>query len=1035
MRKIASLLGVLMLFSAFAFAQVRTVTGQVKDKKGSPVPFANISIKGTNTGVSADEKGNFRIDAQPGQVLVVSSTGFTPQESTIGTDAVISVIMEEGVKDIQEVVVTALGIQRQKKELGYATTRVSNAEVNKGSAVNIANGLQGKVSGLNVTTVNNGVFEDVKINLRGIRSLTGNNNPLLVIDGVPVDLRFLSSLNPNDVNEVTVLKGASSAALYGPDARNGVILVTTKKGTRADKPVVTLSSSVQMSSISFFPKFQNEFGAGGYGEYTPYENWSWGPAYDGSIKPIGHELPDGSIQEVTYSALKDERKKFFNTGVTFQNGVSLAAKDFFISIQDANIKGIVPDDENRRTGIRVNTSKEYGRFRVGFNVNYIQSNYNIFNDVAMGDYHRSMNVGLNGGLMNLIFNTPAHIPIRSYKDFENNKFADYNGYFNDYGLNPYFAMDNWRQKGKNEDLITNIDLTYKATNWLSFTYRAAATVQNITATATSKGEIPTAYGLSRSFTSIPGSVDERSYRASRISSEITANFTKTFGDFKLSAIAGQYVRQTDTKDNRVGGNNLVVPELFNPGNRTGELTGSSSTSRTRLNSYFGSVGLNYKGWANVEVTGRNDKVSVLSPDNNSYFYPAVNGSLVVSDLVTVLSNSRVISYLKVRGGWNKTGNADVDPYLLSPTYAPASGFPYGSLPGFTAENTTTDPRLKPEFINSTEVGFELGLLRNRINFEATYFYQDNTDQIVSVRVSDATGFKNTRVNAASFVNKGVELDLKLTPLVPFRNGRVDVKVNATYNETEVTSVYQDLKELFIGGFDNFAGNYAIVGNPAFVFKATDYMRDEQGRVIVDAGTGYPVADPNTATFGRTQPQWIVGINPTVNWKNFNFSVLAEYRGGHMAYHGIGSDMAWTGVSAATAANHRERFVFPNSVYEDPSSPGKYIANTDVAIANVNDFYTGVYRDVASNFLTSAASWRIREAAISYEVPAKFLGKQNIIKGLDIAVNARNLFLWVPKSNVYTDPDFSFSTGNSSGVNVSTINPPVRTYGASVNVRF
>ncbi|HEY0109384.1 MAG TPA: hypothetical protein VGB67_07115, partial [Fibrella sp.] len=264
-------------------------------------------------------------------------------------------------------------------------------------------------------------------------------------------------------------------------------------------------------------------------------------------------------------------------------------------------------------------------------------------------------------------------------------------------------------------------------------------------------------------------------------------------------------------------------------------------------------------------------------------------------------------------------------------------------------------------------------------------------------------------------------------------GNIDIRANASYNNSEIQSIYEGLDELFAGGFNNFAANYAIVGHPAFVFKAADYMRDDQGRVIIDPSNGYPEVDPNTKIFGRTTPTWIVGINPSVNWNGLSLSVVGEYRGGHYAYHNLGPDMAWTGVSEATAANNRERFVFPNSVYWDGS---KYVPNTNITVDNVNDFYTGVYRDVATNFITSAASWRVREVSLGYDFPVRILGNQRVVKGLNLTLNARNLFLWVPESNVYTDPDFNFTTtGNSFGVNTSQINPPVRTFGANLTVTF
>lgn len=1035
MRRTLMLMAFAMLSCLCSIAQTRQITGKILDQNNQPVDGASVVIKGTSTGTAADAQGNFKINAKTGDVLVFSATNFSRREVTVTpSTSTINVSLTRDAAIIDEVVVTALGVQRQRKELGYATAKVNSGELTQARPVNVASGLAGKVSGLNVTTVNNGVFADVKINLRGIRSLTGNNNPMLLLDGVPVALGYLSSINPNDIQDITILKGSSGAAVYGPDARNGVIVVTTKKGVRG-APVVTFSHTSQFEKIAFLPKMQNEFGSGGYGEYIPYENWSWGPAFDGSIKELGHELPDGSVQTHVYSAKPDEKKKFFNTGITTQNDISFATKDFYFSVQDAVIRGIVPGDLNRRTGIRVNTGKEYGIFKVQFNVNYVQQNYDIFDNTQMSNYYTAQNVGLNDGLMNLIFSTPANIPITSYKDFENDKFSTYNNYYNDYGINPYFAIDNWRQVGKNDNLLTNVELNLKPLSWLNLTYRAAATVNGSAARGTSKGEEVNSFGKSRGITSIPGAVYEYSTRSARLSSEFFATATHTINDFKFNVIAGTYYRQSDVKTANVSASALTVPELFTVNNALGNLSGNSSISRSRLVSAYGVVGLSYQGWANLELTGRNDWTSVLAMGNNSFFYPGANLSLVLSDVVSAIKNSKTVSYLKVRGSINKTGNADIDAYSLASTYgAQSNGFPYGSLPGYTANNVSYDPNLKPEFIVSKEVGLELGLLKNRINIELAYFNQNCTDQFVSVPVSSATGYTTVFRNAASFVNKGVEIDLRLTPLFNFRNGSIEFRANAMNNSSEVTEVYGDLDRIQVGSGYSFAGNYAIKGYPAYVWVASDYSRDPQGRVIVDPATGFPAKDPSNKVFGRTMPLWIVGLTPTVNWKGLSLSVVAEYRGGHYTYNHIGSEMAWTGVAAATAVNHRERFVMPNSVYWDG---GKYVPNTSIAVQNVNDFFTGnnTYRQVATNFITSADSWRIREISLGYNLPMSIFGKQNIIKGVTVTLTARNVALWLPKTNEYTDPDFSINTGNASGINNATINPPTRIFGGNITVKF
>ncbi|MBC7915139.1 MAG: TonB-dependent receptor, partial [Pyrinomonadaceae bacterium] len=598
------------------------------------------------------------------------------------------------------------------------------------------------------------------------------------------------------------------------------------------------------------------------------------------------------------------------------------------------------------------------------------------------------------------------------------------------------ALDNWRKEGKREDLLTNLDLNLKATDWLNITYRAGLTSKSINERNSSKGELPTQGGLDRGFSLIQGAIQERSYKNTRLSSEAFATFNKAINeDFKVNGNLGTYLRQNDIRDTRVGASNLVVTELFNVGNRTGELSGTSPRSRSRLFSLYASAGVGYKGWANLEVTGRQDKTSLLGLNNNTFFYPGVSGSLVLTEAIGALKNKNTVSYLKLRGAWNKTGNADINPYLLAATFSQPLGFPFGSLPGYTANNTTYDANLEPEFIETIEAGIEAGFLDGRINLEATYYNQNNDNQIIPISVSSATGYTSANVNAASFINKGIELDLKLTPLVKLGGVNIEFRANATLSDSEIKSVYEGLNELAIGGFVA-AGNFAIKGSPAFVIKATDYLRDPQGRIIVNATTGFPTTDPNTKTYGRTLPKWILGLNPSASWKGISFSTLLEYKGGHYAYHGIGSDMAWTGVSAATAQNNRERFVMPNSSINTGTAEAPvYVANTSVAVSNTNDFFIGAFNNTASNFLTSAAAWRLREASLGFAVPQRFLAKQGVIKGMNIALTGRNLFLWVPKTNEFQDPDFNFTSENTAGISDSQINPPTRIFGGNVTITF
>ena len=1050
MKKLGALMAMLMLMYGLALAQTKTITGQVKDEKGSPVPFATITEEGVKNVVKADENGNFSIKVKDGARLIISASGW--ETKTVAAENAGSIELSTVSAQMQEVIVsTGIGGQRQAKELGYATTRIKNSELTQAHAVNLQQGLTGKVSGLNITTTNNSVFENTRINLRGIRSLTGNNQPLLVLDGIPTPLAYISSLNPNDVQEVTLLKGASAAAIYGPDGVNGVIVVSTRRGSRTN-PLISLSTSYQVNRVAYMPERQRQFGTGsstdafGNPIYDPFENFSYGDKYDGSLRNIGHVLEDGTFQKIPYAATsEDQQKKFFNeNGSVLQNDISFATDDYFISIQDAKINGIIPKDENRRTSFRFNAGKKYGKFNSLFSLNYIQSNYNVMSQAAFATRYPAY----NGSIYSLVLQTAAHIPLTSYKDWVNNRYAQYSNYYNEYAPNPYWAVDNHRQKGRSDDLLASLELKYDLASWLKATARLGTNVTFGLDKVTAAPIQPTDWAIANrngtQYAPRPGFVQDDENFNARINGVFYLEGKKNISDFSVNYLAGTYARQNQSKNINVQGNNLVVPYLYNLSNRTGEIVGNEGNFKSRLTSVFGIIGFGYRNWANIEFTGRNDWDSRLAVGHNSYFYPGVSAALVVSDAVNALKKSSVISYLKIRGSYVKSGNVNLGIYALEPTYTSAGGFPFGSLPGYSADNAIPDPNLKPEFVLSREAGFELGLFRNRVSLDATYFHQKNTNQILSIQTSATTGYTSRLANTADFKNYGVELDLRLTPLFKIGGGRFDLKMNATYNDNKIIRLSDDVNELSIGGSGNFvqlklgapsAFNYAIVGLPAFVFKLTDYERDDQGRVIVDA-EGNPHLSDSLVVRGRSLPKWILGFNPTFSWKGLTVGMTWDYKGGHDVFHGIGSDMDGYGVSKRSAQFDRQRFVFPNSVYWDGT---KYVANTDRQVSgNGIDFWgNDAYNtQVATNFFSSASAWKLRELAISYDLPEKWMKATKFIKQATISAIGRNLLTFLPKSNMWGDPEFNFtSTGNTSGVSSVFETPPVRTFGGSISITF
>lgn len=1050
MRKILSLLAVLVLYCASASAQSRYITGQVRDTQGEPVPFTSVTHKSTGKGVTSDVNGNFRILAAAGDVLVFTAVGTQSSEVTVGASDIIAVTLTK-TGNLQEVVVTALGVRRQAKELGYATARVRSGEINQAKTVNLQNGLTGKVSGLSITTVNSGVFEETKINLRGLRSLTGNNQPLLVVDNIPINLGFISVLNPMDVEDVNVLKGASAAALYGPDGVNGVILVTTKRGSA--KPYFMVGQSVQLSRVSFLPKMQSRFGGGtsedalGRPLYDPIENQQFGPEFNGEMVDLGPELEDGDVQRVRYSPLKNEKKKFWNNGLTVQTDVAYSAKDFYMSAQLADLKGLMPKDVNKRNSLRINTTKEYGKFKATLNLNYVQSNYDVVNNAAYASRFAS---SYNGSVYFTVLNTPMHVPLTSYKDIRNNKYAQYSNYYNEYFVNPYWVIDAHRNKGRTDNLLAGLELHYDLFDWLQATYRVGTSLSYGTFKNENAPIETTQFAMDhrgQQYDAAPGNVADGSDFASRITHEFFFNGRKELpAGFTLNYIAGGRYRENKSKNLSVVGNNLVVPHLYNLSNRSGEAVGNESNIRNRLVSLFGQVSLNYNGWANLEFSAANDWDSRLNLKNNSYFYPSVSGSLILTDAIPALGEGKILSYAKLRGSWSKSANVNLGTYALEGTYSQTGGFPYGGLGGFSADNAVTNPFIQPEKVNSKEIGLDLGFLNNRFNLDITYYHQNNTDQILDVQQSSATGVTLFRTNAANFNNYGVEIDLNLTPLVKIGAGRFNFGINATYNDNKINGLFPGINELAIGGTNAFtqiaasspdAFNYAIVGKPAFVFKLSDYARDPQGRVIVDKVTGDPMLEDSLVTRGRSMPLWTLGFNPSFSWKGLTISMTIDYKGGHYAYNGIGSDMDFTGISERSAQFGRQRFVFPNSVYDDGS--GKYVENTNLTTSSGNRSFWAVgatNTSIATNYFSSAAYWKLRELAIAYSLPFKFIGEGQVIKKAVVGFTGRNLFAWIPKSNQWSDPEFNYTAaGNTFGLSNVFSTPPARTFGGYITLTF
>lgn len=1012
----------------------RTITGVVYSKADQlPIPGATVSVKGTKVATQTNAAGKFSIDVpKGGTVLMLRSLGYRHLEVPIGNSNTYTLSMEEDERELSEIVVTAGGITRKARELGYANETVKGDKINQAKVTNVVSGLAGKVSGLQITTINNGVNPGVKVILRGNRSILGNNEALIVLDGVPVPSAVLSSLNADDVDNVSVLKGANASALYGSSASNGALIITTKKGS-AGGLRITVGNSTQFEQLSFLPEFQGGFGSGAAtgtpGVYDPIENQQYGPAYDGKLVDVGQKLEDGSIQQITYENRVGEKRKFFELGHNIQNNISLSSgnekENIYFSALNLKIAGITPKDRYYRNTFRLNTSKDMGKLTAGFNVSYTQNRADR---------------GLAAVYWN-VFNTPSFIPITAYKDWKNNKFANPNGYANGYYRNPYYQIDNNRTLGRNDYLNSNIDLNFKPLSWLSFDYRLGINTANASSKDWEEKFNYTPYTLATdegSKADIAGNVTDESSYSTRVNSDFFINIKKDFSDFTTKLIIGNNINQGTSKEQSVTANALNVPGVFNVSNRLGELSGSESNFRRRSYAVFGDLTIGYKDYLFVHATGRNDWVSILSPKNRSFFYPSADISFIPTAAIAALKDNKVLNFAKLRAGYSKVGQVnlggatDFGAYRLDPTFSTAAGFPYGSLTALSMGNTLVNSDLTPEFTTSLELGIELGFLQNAIILEASYYKQKSVDQTLTGAISFASGFSRYLLNAGELSNNGFEFDLKLAP---FRAGKVrwDIAFNYNYRDNKVISLNDGLPEIAL----TTGGNtqvYAVVGKPFPIIKGTAYLRDAENRIILNSA-GMPSKDPELKEFGNTNPKHLFGMNTSLRYAGLTLAAVLEFRTGYNIYNSIGADLDFTGSGTRSTTYNREPFIMPNSSVKDAN--GNYVPNTSVKTPGGAEFWanSAANRGIGENYVTSGRYFKIREVTLSYQLPAKWMSKTKIIKSATIGLMARNLLTVLPKENIYTDPEYSFTTGNGVGINTNAQTPPTRFYGGNISFTF
>ncbi|MEF9985500.1 MAG: SusC/RagA family TonB-linked outer membrane protein [Bacteroidales bacterium] len=1045
MKKVFFTTLVMLFFSVLSselLAQEKTLTGKVlAADTGEPIPIASVLVKGYNTlGTYTLDDGTFIIKNVPANAthLIFNSMGYVTVEIPIGTQKVFNVKLNPDAISLNDVVVTALGIQRQAKEIGYATAKVSSDDLTKTKNMDATQALIGKVSGLQISTASASLDAEVRVNLRGSRSFKGDNQALLVVDGVPTPINYLQTMNPNDIENISVLKGGSAAALYGSAAANGVLYVTTKKG-EVGRPRVTYSLTTTFDKMSYFPKYQKRFGGGaengttGFGYYIADENQQYGPEFDGSIVDIGQPilLPDNITEKQltgTYDFKDGAREGYYQTGIGLQNDISFSSGgengNFFMSYQHAHRTGTITGDEYRRQTIRFNASRTYKKIRVGGNLSYSNTKTDMNNSSSNG--------------MQSLWNTPGNIDLPAYKDWRNVEGANPNDWINSYYLNPYAQVDLYRREARMDRITASADLEYKPLPWLKFQGRAGLNLgisnknnkQNAwhysdfaknTRSYASSGDVYTALTTSSNY-------------SNRVNIDAMAFAEHKFNDkFQIKGMLGWSMNDNYSEYKSVGASSMGLDGLFNVSNRISELEGDNRYTQSRQQSIYGSIDFSAFGWAYLQVTGRNDWTSLLAPKNWSFFYPGANLSVMLSDALPAIKHNKWLSYLKLRGTYAKVGSVNIGTYNLDDIANVHSSFPFGSLTGYYIGQDIRNRDIKPEFTTEFEVGVELGLLKDRVILEAAYYHQKTTDQTVNVDIPQSTGAYSKYLNAGVMTGQGVELDLKVTPLIRIGDFSWNINANATFSKTNVSELYGDLTELAIE-----SPIFAILGQNYPMIKASDYKRDPQGRVIVNPTTGLPSVG-DMVQIGTTEPKIRIGLSTVMRWRGFSLAATFDYRGGHYTSFGQETMMLFTGSSYTSAMMGRQRFVFPNSVIavKDASGNVSYEENKNITVNSGNkSFWASNYYSCISSRVVSAAAWKLRELSISYDLPEKLLDKTKFFQRISVGFVGRNLFMWVPSTNLWGDPENWSGTGVSNAPGVAAnAQSGSRTFGFNVTLSF
>jgi TonB-linked SusC/RagA family outer membrane protein len=1025
-------------FCSFGQGGTSTVKGTVTDEAGAPLSGVSINVKGTNTNTITNEQGAYSISVSDRKsILVFSYVGLTTQEIQLGRQTAINVSLVPTGKEMGEVVVTALNIKRNAKSLGYSISTIDGSQVNQVQTPSIVSALSGKIAGVDVSNIANGVAGTKRIIIRGASSLTGNNQPLWVVDGVPINSSSLGGMasnapeggvdygdglgmiNPDDIETISVLKGNAAAALYGSLASNGVILVTTKSGkSTKGKLNVDVSSSILFDQLINPTDFQYVYGQSGTGDQPPvtvaeaYSSSSWGAMFDG--RPSMQF--DGVIRP--FSPIKNNYEKFFNTGSTINNTVSLSGSsekhNFRVSVSDLRNADVVPNANFNRTIVNTKTSSKFGKLSVDVTLNY---NFEKANNRPF----------IGGNVSNLFYSLvymPGSIDVETLKPGYNPDGSEFS-YANSIS-NPYYVVNKVKQYDTKHRTTGSISLQYDITNWLFARGRISRDFYN----SYRQRYIPEG----NQFTSNPlGQFDERTTQSVFHNYEfILGSKPLNIGRFSTNAFVGLNRLDRNRDEVSTAGNSFIVPGIYTFNNLATKLpTTSRSTQRT--NSVFGSVELSFDKYLYLTLTGRNDWFSTLPLENNSLFYPAASLSFVFSD---ALKLPAFISFGKVRASTAQV-SGDTDPYQLDLSYS-LTQISYNNLP-LQYVGTTNIPNkfLKPLLSTDYEFGLEMEFFNRRLGFDAAYYNRETRDDIVRTAVSYSTGYRTAILNVGRLRNSGIELLIRANP----------INVNNFSWNTTFTFSKNDNRVISLGtGADGTPGppillasaksGEAIIqleeGKRYGGIYGYKFIRDDAGRIVHDS-RGYPTYTTKNEFLGNGVYDKVMGFSNTFGYKNLSLYMLLDAKFGASIYSETNSIAYENGRHKATLVGREEGFISAGVNQSGGENtmliPGNKTLNPVPGSGSISGYYQQL-GNIAEHFIYDASFVKLREVSLSYRVPKQILSKLKM-QSASISLVARNLaILYKQTENV--DPESSVSSGNAQGIE-RLVYPVTRNFGLTIRI--